>query len=84
MNKIAYAYKYLYPQFLSGISICDRQPVSICFITYKLRRNKFAYFSLNTIAGHFKLLLNLVVTAGIVYFVQQVELRHLQHYLEQV
>lgn len=84
MNKIAYAYKYLYPQFLSGISICDRQPVSICFLTHKLRRNKFAYLSLNTIAGHFKLLLNLVVTAGIVYFVQQVELRHLQHYLKQV
>ncbi|XP_033161606.1 uncharacterized protein LOC117141956 [Drosophila mauritiana] len=72
--------------FLSGITICDRQPVSVCFITYKfkLRRNKSAYIGLNTIAGHFKLLLNLLVTAGVVYFVQQVELRHLQHYLEQV
>ncbi|KQS43135.1 uncharacterized protein LOC26526118 [Drosophila erecta] len=70
--------------FFSGIPICDHQPVSICFITNKLRNSNSVYFSLNTIARHFKLLLNLVVAAGIVYIVQQVELRHLQQYLEQV
>ncbi|XP_039487059.1 uncharacterized protein LOC120448902 [Drosophila santomea] len=70
--------------FLSGISICDRQPVSICFISNKLQNSNSAYLGLNTIVRHFKLLLNLVVTAGIVYVVQQVELRHLQQYLEQV
>jgi len=74
---------YLHSKFLLGISICDRQPVSICFMTTKFRKRNSTYINLDSIAGHFKLLLNLVISASIVYFVQQTELGHLQEYLKQ-
>ncbi|XP_016996366.2 uncharacterized protein Grl62a [Drosophila takahashii] len=68
--------------FLSGISICEYQPSSICFVTIKLRKKNLTYINLNIISRPFKFLLNLVTSASIVYFVQQMELRHLQEYLK--
>ncbi|KAH8296635.1 hypothetical protein KR054_009034 [Drosophila jambulina] len=69
--------------FLSGISICDRQPVSICFLTDRFRKKNPTYLSLDLIAGHFRLLFNVIISSGIVYFAQQMELRKLQEYLQQ-
>ncbi|XP_016964839.1 uncharacterized protein LOC108034467 [Drosophila biarmipes] len=69
--------------FLSEVPICDRQPVSICFMTTKLAKKNPTYINLDIIAGHFKLLLNLFFSASIVYFVQQLELGHLQEHLKQ-
>ncbi|KAH8234814.1 hypothetical protein KR032_003574 [Drosophila birchii] len=68
---------------ISGISICERQPVSICFLTDKFWKKNSTYYSLDLIAGHFSLLLNVIISSGIVYFAQQMELQKLQEYLQQ-
>jgi len=52
-------------------------------MTTKFRKRNSTYINVDSIAGHFKLLLNLVISASIVYFVQQTELGHLQEYLKQ-
>ncbi|XP_017022698.1 uncharacterized protein Grl62a [Drosophila kikkawai] len=69
--------------FLSGVSICDHQPVSICFLTDRFRKKNPTYLNLDFIAGHFRLFFNVVISSGIVYFAQQMELRKLQEYLQQ-
>ncbi|XP_017059368.1 uncharacterized protein LOC108100127 [Drosophila ficusphila] len=68
---------------LSGISVCDRQHKSVCFVTTTLGKKNSTYLNLNIVLGHFKLLSNLAISAGIVYFIQQTELRHLHKYLSQ-
>ncbi|XP_017126634.1 uncharacterized protein LOC108145610 [Drosophila elegans] len=68
--------------FLSGISICERQHNSICFMTDIYRKKKSSYHNLNIIAGHFKLLLFILIFFAVVYFLQQTELRQLQEYLK--
>ncbi|XP_020814341.1 uncharacterized protein LOC110188807 [Drosophila serrata] len=69
--------------FLSGISIHDCQSVSICFLTDRFRKKNPTYLNLNLIAGHFRLLCNVIISSGIVYFAQQMELWKLQEYLQQ-
>ncbi|EDV38731.2 uncharacterized protein Dana_GF24940 [Drosophila ananassae] len=69
--------------FLSGISISERQPFSFCFLTDKLGKRNPAYLDLDSVAGQFKHLLNLALWASIVYFAQQMEIRHLQTHFKQ-
>ncbi|XP_016969404.2 uncharacterized protein LOC108037363 [Drosophila rhopaloa] len=69
--------------FFSGICICDRQRDSICFMSDRLRKKNSTYLNLVIIAGHLKLVLNILTFAGILYFVQQMEVRQLHKYLKQ-
>ncbi|XP_052847571.1 uncharacterized protein LOC128259304 [Drosophila gunungcola] len=68
--------------FLSGISICERQHDSICFMTDIYRKKNSSYQNLNIIAGHFKLILCVLIFFAVVYFMEQTELRQLQEYLK--
>ncbi|XP_017110027.2 uncharacterized protein Grl62a [Drosophila bipectinata] len=69
--------------FLSGISISERQPFSVCFLTDKLKKRKPSYLDFKTVARQFRHLLNLALSAGIVYLAQQMEIRHLQTHFKQ-
>ncbi|KAH8255206.1 hypothetical protein KR038_004289 [Drosophila bunnanda] len=69
--------------FLSGISTRDCQWFSICFLTDKFRKKNPTYLNLDLIARHFRLLCNVIISSGIVYLAQQMELWSLQEYLQQ-
>ncbi|KAH8274491.1 hypothetical protein KR018_006849 [Drosophila ironensis] len=69
--------------FLSGFSIWDRQPISVYFLTEKFRKKSSSGVDLDSVAGHFRLLLNITIFAGMAYFAQQMELRHLHEYSKQ-
>ncbi|KAH8378737.1 hypothetical protein KR009_001012 [Drosophila setifemur] len=74
---------YIFLQFHSGVCIGDLQSNSICFLTDRLTKKKSSYIDLDCVAGPFKFILNLSISAALGYFAQQLELRHLQAFIKQ-